>query len=102
MLKSTDLLLGVKTTLKRLAVKLELAWQGLSDLDSINCRPPMLAFAPESRERMDMKVVRGERIEKRIMGYYVRRYAVAAWWKEVGVVPEVPILDRLVDVSGSC
>ena len=49
-----------------------------------------------------MKVVRGERIEKRIMGYYVRRYAVAAWWKEVGVVPEVPILDRLVDVSGSC
>lgn len=64
-------LLGVKMTLNRLAVKLEFAWQGLSDFDSINCRPPMFALTPESRERRDIKVTKGESIEDRMVGNYL-------------------------------
>ena len=37
---------GVKTTLKRLAVKLELSWHALRDFDSIN----RIAEAPDRRE----------------------------------------------------
>ena len=47
---------GVKTTLKRLAVKLELSWQVFRDLDSIN----LSAEAPESRERRESVEIKGE------------------------------------------
>ena len=36
MLKAKLLLSGVKMTLNKVAVKLELAWQGFKDCDSIN------------------------------------------------------------------
>jgi len=52
-------LFGVKTTLNRLAVKLELAWQALSDFDSIN----LVAEALERRDRRDVKKTKGESIE---------------------------------------
>lgn len=51
---------GVKTTLNRLAVKLEFFWHGLSDLDSIK-RSPIFASAVERRENMDRKVTRGDK-----------------------------------------
>jgi hypothetical protein len=49
------LLLGVKETLNKLAVKLELPWHVLRDFDSINRR----ADGPERRERRDIKTVKG-------------------------------------------
>jgi hypothetical protein len=47
---------GVKTTLKRLAVKLELSWHALRDFDSIN----RMAEVPERRERKDVSRTKGE------------------------------------------
>tara|TARA_R110002060_G_scaffold25879_1_gene35412 strand:- start:510 stop:743 length:234 start_codon:yes stop_codon:yes gene_type:complete len=58
------LLFGVKTTLKRLAVKLELSWQVLRDFDSIN----LTAEAPEKRERIERIEMKGEsNIEDRMI-----------------------------------
>jgi len=58
------LLFGVKTTLKRLAVKLELSWQVFRDLDSIN----LTAEAPERRERRERVKMKGEsNIEDRML-----------------------------------
>ena len=50
------LLLGVKTTLNRLAVKEELSWQVLRDLDSIN----RVAETLERRERSVVRMTNGE------------------------------------------
>ncbi len=59
-------LLGVKTTLKRLAVKLELSWHVLRDFDSIN----RVAEAPERMERRDVSKTRGEsNIENCMMAF---------------------------------
>jgi len=64
------LLSGVKTTLNKLAVKLELSWQVLRDLDSIN----RMAEAPESRERKDVTKTKGEsNNEDRMMADVYRR-----------------------------
>jgi hypothetical protein len=55
--------LGVKTTLKRLAVKLELSWHVFNDFDSIN-------FSPETVEVIERRVVRktnGDSEESRIL-----------------------------------
>ena len=61
---------GVKTTLKRLAVKLELSWHVLRDFDSIN----RMADAPERRERKDASKTKGEsNIEDRMMALMYRR-----------------------------
>ena len=61
-------LLGVKTTLNKLAVKLELAWQALRDCDSIN----RTAEAPERRERRVVRKTKGEsNIEDRMMAVCV-------------------------------
>ena len=53
-------MLGVKTTLNKLAVKLELAWQAFRDFDSIN----RTAFAMEKgdqilKEVMNVTVITG-------------------------------------------
>jgi hypothetical protein len=57
---------GVKTTLKRLAVKLELSWHALRDFDSIN----RTAEVPERRERKDVSKTKGENnIEGRMMAF---------------------------------
>jgi hypothetical protein len=48
---------GVKTTLNKLAVKLELAWQVFRDLVSIN----RMAEALERKERRDVRKTKGER-----------------------------------------
>jgi hypothetical protein len=60
------LLLGVKTTLNKLAVKLEFCWHALRDCDSIN----RTAEAPERRERSVVKKTNGEsNIEDRMMAF---------------------------------
>lgn len=59
MSKVSVLLFGVKTTLNKLAVKLELAWQELREFDSIN----LMADALEKRERRDVKKTNGDSIE---------------------------------------
>jgi hypothetical protein len=57
---------GVKTTLKRLAVKLELSWHALRDFDSIN----RVAEVPERRERKGVSKTKGESIiEDRMMAF---------------------------------
>jgi hypothetical protein len=57
------LLLGVKTTLNKLAVKLELSWQVLRDFDSIN----LMAETPDRREEKESKVTTGDNIESLMM-----------------------------------
>ena len=60
------LLLGVKTTLNKLAVKLEFCWHALREFDSIN----RTAEAPERRERSVVKKTNGEsNIEDRMMAF---------------------------------
>lgn len=63
------LLLGVKTTLNKLAVKLELSWQVLRDFDSIN----LMAETPESKEDKERRVVTGDNIENLMMVVVYRR-----------------------------
>ena len=61
------LLLCVKTTLNKLAVKLEFCWQALREFDSIN---RTAAEAPERRERSVVKKTNGEsNIEDRMMAF---------------------------------
>jgi hypothetical protein len=60
-------LLGVNTTLKRLAVKLELSWHVLRDFDSINRVPE----TPGRRDRKDVTKTRGDNIEYRMMAIEV-------------------------------
>jgi hypothetical protein len=62
-------LFGVKTTLNRLAVKLELSWQVLRDFDSIN----RIAEAPENSERRDVRNTKGESINEDLMMVIVSR-----------------------------
>ena len=57
-LKAIDPLLGVKTTLKREAVKLELSWLGLSDFDSIN------RIADENCKNVASKVIISVRLDE--------------------------------------
>jgi hypothetical protein len=51
---------GVKTTLNKLAVKLELSWHVLRDEVSISCS----AETPEKRARTAVKTIHGESIKK--------------------------------------
>ena len=73
-MKVSVLLLSVKTTLNRLAVKLELSWQVFKDFDSIN----LTAEAPERREKREREKIKGEsNIEDRMMAVMCRR--VPSW-----------------------
>lgn len=63
------LLLGVKTTLNKLAVKLELSWQVFRDFDSIN----LMAETPERREDKERRVKMGDNIENLMMEIVYRR-----------------------------
>jgi hypothetical protein len=67
------LLFGVKTTLNKLAVKLELSWQAFRELDSIS----LMACVPERRERSEKKKMRGENVEDLMVAVYVVTDAVA-------------------------
>lgn len=63
------LLLGVKTTLNKLAVKLELSWQVLRDFDSIN----LMAETPDRREEKESKVTTGDNVENLMIVNVCRR-----------------------------
>ena len=84
-------MLGVKTTLNKLAVKLELSWHALRDFDSIN----RMAEAPERKDRRDVKKTKDENNEDLMMAILCRgmpsRRGVC-----VDVVPVLPTLDRKV------
>jgi len=60
--RASDLLSGVKTTLNRVAVRFELSWHGLSDLDSMS----RMAEASGDMER-NMRYVRHE-INRMLVG----------------------------------
>jgi hypothetical protein len=62
-------LFGVKTTLNKLAVKLELSWQALREFDSIN----LMADTLEKKDRRAVKMTRGEDNEDLIMADVYRR-----------------------------
>jgi hypothetical protein len=64
-LKSSFPLSGVKRTLNKLAVRLELSWQVLRDLDSINLVPD----AHDRRERREVRRARGAKV--RMMAVFV-------------------------------
>lgn len=95
MSKVRVLLLGVKTTLNRLAVKEELSWQVFRDLDSIN----RVAETLEKRERSVVRMTKGEdNIEDIIVRVCWR--ARRQGEKEVEV-DRFPGMDRDSFVSGS-
>jgi hypothetical protein len=59
---------GVKTTLNKLAVRLELAWHVLRELDSIKS----MAEAVERRERREIRKMKGEhKTEDRMMAVII-------------------------------
>jgi hypothetical protein len=59
---------GVKTTLNKLAVRLELAWHVLRELDSIKS----MAAAVERRERREVRKTKGEHsTEDRMMAVII-------------------------------
>jgi hypothetical protein len=73
MSKVKVLLSGVKMTSNKLAVKLELLWQELSDFDSIK----RMAEAPDRNVRRAVTKTKGDSIEDRMTGD-VSTKAVAA------------------------
>ena len=76
--KARVLLLGVKMTLKRLAVKLELSTQVLREEDWMR---RSVAAAVEMRESIEVDATKGESVEKRMMGDYVGIDGpVREWW----------------------
>ena len=87
MLKVIVLLSGVKTTSNKLAVKLELSWQELRDLDSIN----RMAEAPERRVRSVVTKTNGDNIDGRMAGGYVSTSAVKAKIESLRLLPRVSI-----------
>ncbi len=81
-------LFGVKTTLNKLAVKLELSWQAFREFDSIN----LMACVPERRERRDKKKTKGDTVEDLMIAVGIVTDAVAGRrGKEVVVVPRLLI-----------
>lgn len=65
MLKERVLLSGVNTTSNRVAEKLELDWQGLSDFDSMS----LMADVKETRFRRAKRRVNGDNSERRIVKF---------------------------------
>jgi len=74
-------------TSNKLAVKLELSWQELSDLDSIK----RIAEAPDRKVRRVVTRTKGDNVEDRMMGKYVSTKAVAAMMNSLVAFPVFPI-----------
>jgi hypothetical protein len=83
------LLFGVKTTLNKLAVKLELSWQAFREFDSIN----LTACVPERRERREKKKTRGESVEDLMVAACVVTEAVAGRGGRSCCCPKTPYLN---------
>jgi hypothetical protein len=84
-------LLGVNTTLNKLAVKLELSWHALRDFDSIN----RTADALEKEDSREVKMTKGENNEDLMMAILYRGMPSRRGGC-VDVVPVLPTLDREV------